>query len=82
VTYGHSMSKAPLPVHVISPIFDMKQRVEANRTGQADFRRVIAGLKDGAPKSEAERQLDALQRELMALNIEMHVRASQVAGNA
>lgn len=76
------MSKRPGPTSVISPLFDMKQRVEANRKGQADLRRVIAGLGDGTPKSEAERQLNALQTELMALNIEMHVRASQVAGNA
>ena len=76
------MSKRPSPARVNSPLFDMKQRVEANRKGQADLRRVIAGLGDGTPKSEAERQLIALQTELMALNIEMHVRASQVAGNA
>jgi len=66
---------------VISPLSDMKQRVEANRTGQADLRRVIAGLGDGTSKSEAERQLNALQTELVALNIEMHVRTSQVTGN-
>jgi len=76
------MSKRPGPTPVISPRSDMRQRVEANRTGQADLRRVIAGLGDGTPRSEAERQLNALQAELMALNIEMHMRASQVAGTA
>jgi hypothetical protein len=76
------MSKRPSPARVISPLFDMKQRVEANRTGQADLQRVIASLGNGTQKSEAERQLNVLQTELMALNIEMHVRASQVPGNA
>ena len=75
------MSKRSSRGTVISPFFDMMQRVEANRTGQADLQRVIAGLGDGAPKSEAERQLNALQTELVALNIEMHVRTSQVTGN-
>jgi len=60
----------------------MRQRLEANRKGQADLRRVIAGLGEGTPKSEAEQHLSALQTELMALNIEMHMRASQVAGNS
>ena len=76
------MSKRPSPIRVTSPLFDMRQRLEANRKGQADLRRVIAGLGEGAPKSDAERHLSALQTELMALNIEMHMRASQVAGNS
>ena len=59
----------------------MRQRLEANRKDQADLRRVIAGLGEGTPKSEAERHLSALQTELMALNIEMHMRVSQVVGN-
>jgi hypothetical protein len=80
--YGHSMSKHARQARVVSPLFDMKQRVETNRTGQADLRRVIAGLGSGTPKSDAERQLNALQTELMALNIEMHMRVGQVAGNA
>ena len=82
MTYSHSMSKRPSPARVISPLFDMTQRLEANRTGQANLRRVIAGLGEGTPKSEAERQLSALQAELMALNIEMHMRTNQVAGNS
>ena len=76
------MSKRPSPARVNSPLFDMKLRLEINRAGQASLRRVIAGLGDGIPKTDAERQLNALQTELMALNIEMHVRASQMAGNA
>jgi hypothetical protein len=76
------MPKRLGPTSVISPLFDMKQRVEANRAGQASLRRVIAGLGEGIPKSDAERQLNTLQTELMALNMEMHMRASQVAENA
>jgi hypothetical protein len=76
------MSKHSGRGRLISPLFDMMQRVEANRTGQADLQRVIAGLGDGSPKSEAERQLNTLQTELVALNIEMHVRTNQVTGNS
>jgi hypothetical protein len=60
----------------------MRERVEANRTDQVALRRVIAGLGGGIPKSDAERQLNTLQTELMALNMEMHMRASLVAENA
>jgi hypothetical protein len=76
------MSNRPRLTRVISPLFDMTKRLEANRTGQADLRRVIAGLGDGIPRSEAERQLNALRTELLALNMEMHMQAGQVAGNA
>jgi len=75
------MSKHSGRARVISPLLDMMRRVDANRAGQADLRGIIAGLGDGTPKSEAERRLNALQTELMALNIEMHVRVDQVTGN-
>jgi hypothetical protein len=82
VTYGPGMTKRPRQTRVISPLFDMTKRLEANRGSQADLHRVIAGLGVGIPRSEADWHLNALRTELLALNMEMNMRATQVTGNA
>ena len=60
----------------------MRQRVDANFAAQAVLRRAVSALGDGGPTSVAQRKLRALETELMALNMEMHLRAGQGAGNA
>jgi hypothetical protein len=76
------MPRVPAKIRPMLPFLDMRQRVEANRMGQAKLRREISALGKNGPKSEAQRQLTALQTELMALNMEMHMRTGQVEGNA
>ena len=78
---GPNHLNSPAQVRTVLPILDMRRRLETNRMAQARPEREIFVLENGALKSDAQKRLIDLKTDLIALNVEMRMRAGQQPGN-